>query len=58
MWTSVSPCVAAMLQKDPGMRPSVNDLLAREPFKSRAKQLLDEVRRCNTRADSAYGSSA
>ena len=32
---------------NPGMRPSVNDLLAREPFKSRAKQLLGEVGRCS-----------
>jgi NIMA (never in mitosis gene a)-related kinase len=34
--------VAQMLQKDPALRPSVNDLLARQPFRERARQLLDE----------------
>lgn len=34
--------VAQMLQKDPQMRPSVNDLLARQPFKALAARLLDE----------------
>lgn len=34
--------VKEMLSKDPGKRPSVNELLSRQPFKAVAKRLLDE----------------
>ena len=38
----VSLAIKAMLQREPKKRPSVNELLQRQPFVSRAEALLDE----------------
>ena len=35
--------VREMLSRDPARRPSVNDLLARRPFRDAAKRLLDDA---------------
>ena len=39
---AVRDVIAQMLQRDPARRPSVNEILSKQPFKDRAKRWLDE----------------
>jgi len=39
---AVRDVIAQMLQRDPARRPSVNEILSRQPFKDMAKRWLDE----------------
>ena len=39
---AIRDVIAQMLQRDPARRPSVNEILSRQPFKDMAKRWLDE----------------